>query len=794
MTDNKVTLEIDGREVKAEAGSMLIEVADAAGIHIPRFCYHRKLSVAANCRMCMVDIEKTAKPMPACATPIADGMKVSTKSSRARAAQKSAMEFLLINHPLDCPICDQGGECELQDIAVGYGNDVSQYTEAKRVIRDKDIGPLIATEFTRCIHCTRCVRFGEEIAGVRELGATGRGEFMEIGTYVEKSVSSELSGNVIDLCPVGALTAKPSRYSYRPWELTQHPTVATHDALGSNIYLHTNNGRLIRAVPRDNEGVNEAWISDRDRFSYQAIDSEDRVTEPMIRENGQWKTVDWETALEFASRRLLSINPDDVMAMLSPNASTEELYLAQKYLRGIGVSDLDHRLKETDFSDQTKLPLFPWLGSSIAAVEKRQSVLLVGSNLRKDIPLLAHRLHQATKKGAEISVINPVDFEFYFPVKHHLIADGAGMVERLASVAKAALTRSGKATPACFAELMDDVRVDDVSQSIAESLEQHESTTVLLGSIATYHPQASVLRALAQLISTETGARVGFLPTAANSAGAWIAGAVAHRKPEGALAEKVGRSLAERADDLPKAVVLLNTEVEADCGDALTASRALLKADFVLALSAFESDLLKTAADVILPIATSYETSGTYVNAEGRWQSVRAALKPAANVRPAWKVLRVLGNLAELRGFDYNSSEEVLKELKGLFSGQQELSNAVGFRDGYSMPAKVGGLTRLSGDSIYGSDPMVRRSQALGATEDGNPDLAVIGTDMAHGLDIKTGDEVELSSNGRKAVFTAKVMDNVAQGLVYTTLGGEASGLLGESSGPIQIAKAGGDL
>lgn len=794
MTDNKVTLEIDGREVKAEAGSMLIEVADAEGIHIPRFCYHRKLSVSANCRMCMVDIEKAPKPMPACATPIADGMKVRTRSAKAMAAQKSAMEFLLINHPLDCPICDQGGECELQDVAVGYGSDVSQYTEAKRVVQDKDIGPLIETELTRCIHCTRCVRFGEEIAGVRELGATGRGEFMQIGTYIAKSVTSELSGNVIDLCPVGALTAKPSRYQSRPWELTQHATIATHDALGSNIFMHTRNGRVIRNVPRENEAVNESWISDRDRFSYQALDSESRVTEPMVRENGQWKTVGWETALEFTSKKLLSIDPTDVLAMLSPNSSTEELYLAQKYLRRLGVTDIDHRLKESDFSDQEKLPLFPWLGSAVADVEKRESVLLVGSNLRKDIPLLAHRLHQASKSGAVISVINPVDFDFYFPVKNQLIVDATGMIESLAAVAKAAFIKNGNEVPKAFLDLLDNVRVDEITRDIAESLSKQGSTTILLGAIATYHSEASVIRALAQLICAETGARLGFLPTAANCAGAWISGAVPHRKPEGALADKVGRSLAQRGDELPKAIFLLNTEVEADCGNALAASQALLKAEFVVALSVFESDLLKTAADVILPIASSYETSGTYVSAEGRWQSVRAALKPSGSVRPAWKVLRVLANLGDQPGFDYNSSEEVLTELKGLFSGQQELSNSVGYRDEYQMPAPSKDLTRMSGDSIYAVDSLVRRSQALQATEDGNADVVIMGPTLASEKDIASGDQVELATNGRQSSFTAKVLDGVAPGLVYTTMGGEASGRLGGASGPVEVSKAGGDL
>lgn len=787
MTDNQVRLTIDGREISADAGSMLIEVADASGIHIPRFCYHRKLSVAANCRMCMVDVEKAPKPLPACATPIADGMVVSTKSARARAAQKSAMEFLLINHPLDCPICDQGGECELQDVAMSYGGDVSQYTEAKRVVQDKDIGPLIETELTRCIHCTRCVRFGEEVAGIRELGATGRGEFMQIGTFVEKNVSSELSGNVIDLCPVGALTAKPSRYQSRPWELTQHPTVSVHDCVGANLYLHSRNSDVIRTVPRDNEAVNECWIADRDRYSYMALTSEDRLYRPQIRRDGQWQTVDWETALSFCSDRLNKIAPEDISALLSPYSSTEELYLAQKYLRALGVRDIDHRTKESDFSDQEALPLFPWLGTSIEDIENHNAVLLVGSNLRKDQPLLAHRLNQATVKGATVGVINPVDFDFYFPVSYQALVSGEGMIQCLAALAK----HLNAKVPPSLTELVSHRSVSANDEALAESLREGEASLILLGNIASYHPQASTLRALAQAVAVATSSQLGFLPTSANAAGAWLAGAVPHRGAAGQSVNKgVNRSQRMSAS---KALFLMGTEVESDCADAFAAGQELLDAEFVVALSAFESDLLKTAADVILPIATSFETSGTYVNAEGRWQTVRAAAKAPGEARPAWKVLRVLGNLAEVEGFEYGSAQDVLEELKGLFRESGPLDNTIEALDAYPLPPVETGIQRVSGDAIYACDALCRRSPALQATDDGNANLATMNLALADALGLADGDGVSLSTQGRRGDYTVRIAEGVAEDVVYTTFGGSSAGLMAAGFGPTQLSPSGGD-
>jgi len=530
-------IEINGKPIKARDGAMVIEAADEAGITIPRFCYHEKLSVAASCRMCLVEVEKAPKPLPACATPVTDGMKVWTNSPRALAAQKNVMEFLLINHPLDCPICDQGGECDLQDIAVGYGNDVSRFAEIKRVVKEKDIGPLIATDFTRCIHCTRCVRFGQEIAGIRELGATGRGEHMEIGTYVEKSVSSELSGNIIDICPVGSLTSKPFRFTARPWELTDCATIAPHDCVGSNLVLQTRRNRVMRALPRRNEAVNEVWISDRDRFSYIGLNSTDRLQAPMVKEGGEWREADWNTALERVVKGVRKVvdshGPEQLGALVSPSATLEEMYLLQKLVRGLGCANIDHRLRQSDFSDQDLLPAFPWLGQSIEELERVDAALLVGSNVRKEQPMLGHRLRKAALAGASVMVVNPVDFPFNFPVSERLIGGPEQMVRALAAIAKALLDITGETPPEGLAALLENLSVGDTELAMAERLKTAENATVLLGAQALGCRQLSALRALSALIARLSGARFGVLPEGANSTGAWLAGVVPHRGPVG---------------------------------------------------------------------------------------------------------------------------------------------------------------------------------------------------------------------------------------------------------------------
>ncbi|HLB30316.1 MAG TPA: NADH-quinone oxidoreductase subunit NuoG, partial [Gammaproteobacteria bacterium] len=544
MTSDEITIEVNGKTLAARKGQMLIEVTDANGIYVPRFCYHKKLTVAANCRMCLVEVEKAPKPVPACATPVMNGMKVFTRSPLAVEAQKSVMEFLLINHPLDCPICDQGGECELQDLAMGYGRDASRYLERKRAVGDQDIGPLVQTEMTRCIHCTRCVRFGEEIAGLRELGVTGRGEQMLIGTYVEKAMESELSGNVIDLCPVGALSSKPFRFSARTWEMRQIPGIAPHDGIGSNVHFHVKGQQVKRVVPAENEAINEVWLSDRDRFSYEGLYSDDRLTTPMVKQGEDWREVDWMTAFEVIKDRLgLILNaggPARIGALAAPTSTTEEMYLLQRFMRALGSNNIDHRLRQADFSDDAEAPLFPWLGLSIVDLEHLDAALLVGGNVRKQQPLLNHRLRKAAGKGAAIMAVNPVDYEFNYPLAARVIAGPGQLPAALAGIIQA-LLEAGRILPdPAAAALLNGIQADVNHRAIADRLLNAGKAAVLLGDLAMHLPGLPALRYLSGLIAAMTGARFGYLGMAANSSGAWLAGAVPHRLPGGRPAPHAG--------------------------------------------------------------------------------------------------------------------------------------------------------------------------------------------------------------------------------------------------------------
>jgi NADH-quinone oxidoreductase subunit G len=785
MSGDRVNIEVDGMPMQARRGAMLIEVTDEAGVRVPRFCYHRKLSVAANCRMCLVEVEKAPKPLPACATPVMEGMRVYTRSPKALDAQRSTMEFLLINHPLDCPICDQGGECELQDVAMGYGEDISRYSEAKRVVRDKDIGPLVATDMTRCIHCTRCVRFGEEIAGLRELGATGRGEFMEIGTFVERTLSSELSGNVIDLCPVGALTAKPSRMAARAWELVQHAGVAPHDALGSNLYLHTLRGRVIRVVPRDNEAINETWISDRDRFSYQGLYSADRLQSPMIKRDGRWQETNWEGALDAVVAGLRQFPGSELGALAAPNATLEELYLLQRIMRGIGVHNIDHRLRQLDFADQDRAPLMPWLGQGIAELEALDAALLVGSNIRKDQPIAAHRLRKAALGGARISVLSPRDFGSLFPLAAQLLRAPQDMVRALAGITAAAL--EGGATPAPLARLLEGIEPDEAERAVAAQLKEAYNASVLLGSIAMGHPQLGLLCALAATLAERSGARLGYLPQAANSAGAWLAGVLPHRLEAGQPDPEPGLNAAEMLAAPRKAYVLLGVEPERDCADPARARAAMEAAEFVVALSPYASETAKQYAQVLLPSAGFAETSGTYVNAEGRWQGFTGAVPPFGEARPGWKVLRVLGNLLGLEGFEYLSSEQVRDELKARFDAGLVLDNHLRLDGVLEPPAPFEGLMRASTPAIYTVDPLVRRAGALQRTPDGQASGAYLHPQEAQRLGLADAEQVSVRQGDGSARLPLFLDTGVARGCVWIPAGDEATAGLGPAFGPIEL-------
>ncbi|MCW9015204.1 MAG: NADH-quinone oxidoreductase subunit NuoG [Gammaproteobacteria bacterium] len=783
MSEDLVKFTVNGQELEAPKGSMLIQATDAAGISIPRFCYHKKLSVAANCRMCLVEVEKAPKPMPACATPIMDGMVVHTKSPKAIAAQKSVMEFLLINHPLDCPICDQGGECELQDISMGFGGDISQYTDEKRVVFDKDIGPLISTELTRCIQCTRCIRFGEEIAGMRELGATDRGDRMVIGTYIEKSVDSEMSGNVIDICPVGALTAKPSRFSARAWELIEHPSIAPHDSVGSNIFVHTQRGKVTRVVPRDNEAINEVWISDRDRFSYQGIYAPDRMTQPMIKQDGEWIAATWDDALQKAVEGINAQGRDQAAAWISPNATLEEHYLMQKLLRGMGSGNVDHRLRQTDFSDQDAAPVMPWLGQRIEDLENVNAALLVGSNVRKAQPLIAHRLRKAViNHDAKVSFVNPREFDWHFPVFAECASSASGMLEDLAAIAKAAGTDA-----ASVATIVNAATVTETHQQIADSLKQSDKAIVLIGDMAQQHPQLAVIRKLADAIAKATNSVLGYIPEA-NSAAGWLAGTVPHRGPAGSAAAVKGLNVAEMQANPAKALITFNIEPEFDVANPAQALDTARQVGFVVAISSYLSANMKDYADVILPLAMFTETSGTYVNAEGFWQSFNGVSTAEGNSRPGWKILRVLGNLFDLEGFDYISSQDVKDELKQQCQDIQ-LNNSVECTAVVSIEKSAASLQRVGDVPLYAIDTLVRRSAPLQKTRDAMHDCVRINSKQAELSGVVDSDKVKVNQNNGHAYLSLVIDDGIPDGCVWISAGVQATSSLGENFGPIELEK-----
>ena len=722
MSEDLVNIEVNGVPLKARKGQMIMQVTDPADIYIPRFCYHEKLSVAANCRMCLVEVEKAPKPLPACATPVTEGMKIFTKSPRAVAAQRATMEFLLINHPLDCPICDQGGECELQDLAIGFGRDKSRYDERKRVVKDQDIGPLVSTDMTRCIQCTRCVRFGQEIQGFPELGTIGRGEQMRISTYVERSVDHELSANIIDLCPVGALNNKPFRYHARSWEMTQHALVSAHDGFGTNLYAHALRGRIMRIVPRDNEEINETWIADRDRFGFEGIYAENRVASPMLRIDGKLETVSWETALNAAAEGLNKVKAEHGAAaagfLASPMSTVEELYLLARIARGIGSHHVDHRLRQVDFRAEEREGPYPGLGMPIAAVERLEGILVVGAQLRHEMPLLAHRIRKAAVAGgAQVAFLNPQNFEHLFPVAATLVSE-RDMVADLAAVAHAAAALAGKPLPPGVPA----ATAGDAHRALAQALLHGERRAVLLGALAQRHPAYSELRAIAAALADLAGATLGTLVEGANAAGAYLAGAVPHRLAGGAVDPARGKSARAMLQGGLKALVLLGAVDPAM--DLADGDEALGGAGLLIAVTSHLSPTVAARAHVVLPAGTYAETSGTYVNIEGRWQSWAGAAKLIGESRPAWKILRVLGNLLNLDGFDYTSSDEVRDALKA----QCDAVAAQGARPAFA-GAPVGGEAAAAPWTEippYQIDALVRGSAALAKTKDGHLARTVI--------------------------------------------------------------------
>jgi NADH-quinone oxidoreductase subunit G len=773
-------LEIDGKQLQVADGATVIEAAHAAGIYIPHFCYHKKLSIAANCRMCLVQIEKAPKPMPACATPVTNGMKVFTHSDLAVKAQKSVMEFLLINHPLDCPICDQGGECQLQDLAVGYGGSASRFQEEKRVVANKNLGPLVSTDMTRCINCTRCVRFTQEIAGQMELGQAFRGDRAEIMPFLDKTIDSELSGNLIDLCPVGALTSKPFRFAARTWELSRRKSVSPHDGLGSNLIVQTKHDRVLRVLPLENEAINECWLSDKERFSYEALDCADRLTKPMVKQGGVWKEVEWNVALDYASHALRDVaknqGADQIGALVSPHATLEEMFLAQKLLRGLGSDNIDFRLRQSDFSLDGQRNGIPFLGMKIAEIGQLDRVLVVGSFLRKDHPLIAQRLRQAAKKGAQVSVLHSTDDDLLIKLAAKAIATPAQLPDLLAEVVKAVAQLKNATLGAEF----EKVGSGDAAQAIAASLVSGSNAGILLGNFAQQHPQAATLQRLAQQLATLLGAKFGFLGEAANSVGGYVSKA---------YPQQGGLNAARLVAAPRQAYVLLGTEPELDCADGAAALAAMKQASSVIVLSPFKSQAALDYADCLLPVSPFAETSGSFVNTEGRVQSFYAAAKPQGEARPAWKVLRVLGNLLAVAGFDHESSEQVRDEALG---GKPEfvtgLDNAAA-AGALNLSAGIDSVQRIADVPIHFADALARRAPSLQATQDAAAPAARMNAAMLAKLGVADGAQVKVGAGGAALQLAAQLDAGVPDGCVRIAAAHASTAALGPMFGSLTVER-----
>jgi NADH-quinone oxidoreductase subunit G len=782
-----IQIELDGKNVEVTEGSMIMHAADKAGTFIPHFCYHKKLSIAANCRMCLVDVEKAPKPMPACATPVTQGMIVRTKSDKATKAQRDVMEFLLINHPLDCPICDQGGECQLQDLAIGYGGSASRYTEEKRVVFHKDVGPLLSLEeMSRCIHCTRCVRFGQEIAGIMELGMIHRGEHSEITTVTGNTVDSELSGNMIDLCPVGAITSKPYRYSARPWELSRRKSVSPHDSTGSNLIVQVKGNKVFRVLPLENESVNECWIADRDRFSYEAFNSADRLETPMIRQEGQWIAVDWSTALDYIAKSIKQIKgqygAQTIGALVSPISTVEEMFLLNQLIRGLGSDNIDYRLRHSDFSNVAPTvqgeTSARWLGMTISAMSELQSVLVVGSFLRKDHPLFAQRLRQAARRGGKVHSLHALKDQWLMPMGTEWVEAPSRWVEALAEIASQIALKRGVAAP---------ISVTSSSPSaltIAESLLQGERKALLLGNTAAQHPQASAILSLTHWIASHTGASIGYLTDGGNAVGAQLLGL----QPRTAQGQHAGQMLSSSKP--LKAVFLLNVEPAYDVADPLQAQEALKAADFVVQMSPFKPHE-GTIADVLLPIAPFVETSGTLVSAEGRVQSFHGVVKPFAETRPAWKVLRVIGGLLDLSGFEFDSSEQVRLQALGNEIQSIRFNNAPSATTSSTLSAAASyrSLERISDVPIYCVDSIVRRAAALQSTADAAPPVVSIGSTLWGQLQLTSNDEVKVTQGEASIMLPVCLDSTMAEHTVRIPASHPYTVRLGGMTGTVTVEK-----
>jgi len=733
---DSVNIEINGVPMVAPKGSMIIHAADKAGLAIPRFCYHEKLPIAANCRMCLVDVEKMPKPAPACATPVMEGMKVYTQTKRALDAQRNVMEFLLINHPLDCPICDQGGECELQDVSMGYGRSVSRYVDRKRVVSDEDMGPLVATDMTRCIQCTRCVRFTADIAGTYELGGMNRGERLEIGTYDGKPLMTELSGNVIDVCPVGALTNKVYRYKARAWELTARDSVGYHDALGSNMFLHVHRNEVVRGVPRDNEAVNECWLSDRDRYSHDGLYADDRATQPMVRDGDTWRNATWDEALSVTAGILKAAQADGVGVLVHPATSNEE----GAALAGFGFANIDHRLKQLDFADDAVAEKFEM---SVADIEHANVVLLVGSNIRHEIPLLHQRLHKASKRGQKVFAINPIDFEFTFALAGRQIVKPSLLAKTVASVAaeKASLFEALKAADG--------------------------NAVILLGELAENHAQASQIRAAVRELAAATGAKINRIPQGANAIGL---------KQLGVLPAAGAKNAAAMLESRLSAYVLYGVEPQYDFANNAKALKAFADSK-VIAFTAYASEHLKSLAQVILPIGLLPELEASLTNLDGKTQFTSAAGKLPGEARAGWRVLRALAEKMNLTGFDFTDLNGLRAQMKPV--ARQSVAGVAA----QAVAPASGELERIVTTPIYRADAVLRRAKALNEHMLTRGAAAVLHPEEALARGVSDGVIVKIGDGVGTLALPVKTSTRVPQGAVWIESGYEATAPLSATAG-----------
>ncbi len=734
-----IEFEIDGKKVIAEDGVSIIEAADAAGAYIPRFCYHKKLSIAANCRMCLVEVEKSRKPLPACATPITQDMKVLTKSKLATDAQRDVMEFLLINHPLDCPICDQGGECELQDLSMGFGRSKSPYDQAKRAVCSKDIGPLIETEMTRCIQCTRCVRFGEEVAGLRELGVVNRGEKEEITTYVKHFLKSEVSGNIIDICPVGALTNKPARYEVRGWEIKESESIAPHDCVGTNVYLHTRDGNVFRSVPRENENINEVWMSDRDRFSVEGLYHKDRVKKPLMKKNDKWVEVEWKYALDaiahLTSHIKENFSADKIAGIAGYNCTTEEYYLFQKLIRNLGSDNIDYRIRQCDFSDYFS----PQLNIQIADIEKLDALLLVGSNIRYDQPMISTRIFKAYQEGLSVMAVNAVDYHFVYDLAEKII--DRDIVLKLSEIVKA------------LGGLKEEsIAVSKSAKKIAEKLLDSKNSAIFLGLFASRHPDAALIRNLCKQIEKLSGATLGILSEGANSLGATIANCIPKNN--------INNTKTLLTTNPAEAYFLLNCEPEVDSLYPAESLENLSKAKLVVCFNSFASEKMREYADFILPITPYSETAGTFVNVTGDWQSFEPAVVPFADSKPAWKVLRALAEFMKLPNFNFKLIDAVRDEIKNNTKKSENNNLAIKI-----LKSEKTDILAVFNWHSYRDNNLVRRTTALQELVSEKSRCVTMNSNTANQLNIKEND-VYLN-------FKVKIDARVSDGLVILPAGGD---------------------